>query len=76
MNVNTFQKHLDKWLRSIHDTQKINDYGAAVRAKQIVKQNKRKKTGEAACEVAMSPHEEIFFLIIIINNRFYHQYYR
>ena len=32
VKVDTFKKHLDKWLRSIPDTPKIDDYGASVKA--------------------------------------------
>ncbi len=30
VKLDTFKKHLDKWLRVIPDTLKIDDYGVAV----------------------------------------------
>ena len=32
VKVDTFKKHLDKWLKSIPDTPKLDDYGASVGA--------------------------------------------
>ena len=32
VKLDTFKKHLDKWLRGIPNTPKINDYGVAVGA--------------------------------------------
>ena len=32
MKLDTFKKHLDKWLKGIPDTPKIDDYGVAVGA--------------------------------------------
>ena len=34
VKLDTFKKHLDKWLRGIPDTPKIDDYGVAVGAEK------------------------------------------
>ena len=69
--MNTFKKHLDKWLRGIPDTPKIDDYGVTVGAETNCITKKKKTTGDPVCEVAMSLHEETKFLMIIII-MFYH----
>ena len=45
VKVDTFKKHLDKWLKSIPDTPKLDDYGASVGAEtnSIIHQKNKKE---------------------------------
>ncbi|MCP4443493.1 MAG: hypothetical protein GY810_31705, partial [Aureispira sp.] len=45
MKLDTFKKHLDKWLRGISDTPKIDDYGVAVGAEtnSVTRQNENRE---------------------------------
>ena len=43
VKVDTFKKHLDKWLRNIPDTPKIDDYGALVKAETNSFTNQKEK---------------------------------
>ena len=42
VKLDTFKRHLDKWLKSIPDTPKIDDYGVTVGAETKRKKNKKK----------------------------------
>ena len=57
-NVETFKKHLDKWLKTVPDTPRIDDYGSRVAAdsNSIVAQaaEKQKKGGDPNDAVALS----------------------
>ena len=58
VKTDTFKRHLDRWLRDIPDTPKIDNYGASVGAATNSITNQKKNKWWPYMWVAMSPQTE------------------
>ena len=58
-NVDTFKKYRNRWLGDIPDTNKLMNTNQQLVPKKMLQRYERKTNGKPACEVAMSPYEDV-----------------